>query len=40
MNVELRNKKDAVIILGLYYMPPNSEQETKEQICRYIMEKC
>ena len=34
--VELRNKKGEIILIGLYYRPPNSRQEIEEQICKEI----
>ncbi|PLS49478.1 hypothetical protein CYV29_15670, partial [Carnobacterium maltaromaticum] len=37
---ELRNRKGAVTMLGLYYRPPNSEREIEVQICKQIMERC
>jgi len=37
---ELRNRKGAVTMLGVYYRPPNSQQVIEEQICRQILERC
>ena len=38
--VELRNRKGAVTMLGVYYRPPNSPREVEERICQEILDRC
>ncbi|XP_067904856.1 uncharacterized protein [Heterodontus francisci] len=40
MWVEVRNRKGAVALLGVFYRPPNSNRDTEEQIGRQILERC
>jgi len=38
--VEVRNRKGAVTLLGVFYRPPNSNRDVEEQIGRQILDKC
>ena len=37
---EVRNRKGAVTLLGVYYRPPNSNREVEEEIAKQIMDRC
>jgi len=34
--VELKDKKGAATLLGVYYRPPDSQRDTEEQICAQL----
>ena len=37
---EVRNRKGAVTLLGVFYRPPNSNRDVEEEIAKQIMDRC
>ena len=37
---EVRNRKGAVTLLGVFYRPPNSNRDVEEKIAKQILDRC